>query len=326
MKLKSENQKAVYFCGDEELKNLITSWLNWLLQEKRMSPHTIDGYSRDLASFLGFICEHTGELPSIKILNNLKIADFRGWLSLRLANSVSRSSMARAMSSLNNFYKWGKRSKKLNNDNIKGVKAPKVPKSVPKPLAPEEAFDVIKIAEELYDEPWLANRDAAIFSLLYGCGLRISEALSLNIGDISSNDYLRIKGKGDKERIVPLLQNVAASIEKYLNSRPFTKENNAPLFIGLRGKRLDAGVVQRQMRKIRSYAGLPETATPHALRHSFATHLLAGSGNLRAVQELLGHSSLSTTQRYTEIDVGVMVNVYNKAHPRANKDDKKENE
>ncbi|MGD9637959.1 MAG: tyrosine recombinase XerC [Alphaproteobacteria bacterium] len=314
-----EKNKAIYFCGDEKLKALIAAWLDWLKLEKRVSLHTIDGYARDLAAFLGFACEHTGDLPTIKILNNLKIADFRAFLSLRLASGISRSSMARAMSSLHNFYKWGRKEKKLFNDNIKGVKAPKVPKSVPKPLAKDEAFDVIEIAKELYDEPWLANRDAAIFTLLYGCGLRISEALSLDIKDIPDSSFLKIRGKGDKERIVPVLPEVKEAILKYYNSRPFTKEKDEPLFVGLRGKRLDPGVVQRQMRKIRAYAGLPETATPHALRHSFATHLLEGSGNLRAVQELLGHSSLSTTQRYTEVDTGMMLKIYNKAHPRAKK-------
>lgn len=322
--MKSEEQrlKTIYFCGDDCLKTLIFDWLNYLKFEKRMSVHTLDGYSRDLADFLSFTCEHIGELPDIKILNSLRIGDFRGWLSARLLSGKSRSSMARAMSSLKSFYKWSNREKKLNNNNLKGVKAPKIPRSLPKPLAEEDITDLIAANDELHQETWLVCRDKAIFILLYGCGLRISEALSLNIGDLSSLENLRIKGKGDKERILPVLPAVKEALLEYLTNYPFEKKKEQPLFVGLRGKRLDPGVVQRQMRKLRNRLGLPETATPHALRHSFATHLLAGSGNLRAVQELLGHSSLSTTQKYTEIDHQALLKTYKKAHPRAGKDPK----
>lgn len=212
----------------------------------------------------------------------------------------------------------------LSNPAINVIHSPSVPKALPKPLTREQAFNVIRTAGELQEAAWLKKRDMAFVTLLYGCGLRIGEALSLDVKDRPASDVMTILGKGHKERVVPVLPVVREMINAYLKERPDGAPDNAPLFIGARGERVNPGVMQRQMRKIRDMLGLPETATPHALRHSFATHLLSGGSDLRTIQELLGHSSLSTTQRYTGLDADRMMEVYTHAHPRAkNKKDKK---
>jgi len=206
----------------------------------------------------------------------------------------------------------------VSNATIKAVRSPKPKPPLPKPISIEDSLDVIKAVSKLSDTPWISKRDVAVFTLLYGCGLRIDEALSLNNVDKPDGDVMTITGKGNKQRIVPILPIVSDAIKVYAEACPFSEQPNNPLFVGARGGRLNAGVVQRLMRKVRHQLGLPNTATPHALRHSFATHLLGAGGDLRTIQELLGHSSLSTTQRYTSVDSKRLLEVYKKAHPRAN--------
>jgi len=309
--------KPIDYIAEPALISTIDDWRRWMGVERNCSDHTLDGYSRDLAAFLTYLSEHLGYAPGLNDLQNLAAGDFRGYLAKRHNDGLSRPSTARAVSTLRNFFRYLERNDLAHNAAIKAIKTPKLPKAVPKPLSAVEAKEAMATFGEMQDTPWLADRDIALMTLLYGCGLRISEALNLNVGEIGEADALVITGKGNKQRIVPLLPVVKEAIALYQQTCPFGLRKGDPLFVGARGKRLNPGVVQRQMRKVRALLGLPETATPHALRHSFATHLLAGGGDLRTIQELLGHSSLSTTQRYTEVDTARLMEVYRDAHPRA---------
>ena len=263
------------------------------------------------------MAEHLGAVPSLSNLESLDARDYRSFLAQRSRHGLSPSSVARCMSTIRNFYRFLNRTRGISNAVIKTIRSPRAQKLIPKPLDSSQAKDLLTTIKETHGEPWLIARDLALFSLLYGCGLRIAEGLSLNDADVKDLDTVRVTGKGDKQRIVPVLPSVGESIENYLNLRPFQYSPNDALFRGLRGKRLNPGVVQRRMRELRKTLGLPETATPHALRHSFATHLLSAGGDLRTIQELLGHSSLSTTQRYTKVDANRLFEVYQKSHPRS---------
>ncbi|MEQ8196000.1 MAG: tyrosine recombinase XerC [Rhodospirillales bacterium] len=295
----------------------ITAWCAWLEHERRTSLHTLDAYRRDLIGFLRFSAEHLGYPPGLSELESLRPADFRSYLAHRARNGLARTSTARALSTLRNFFRFLARRNLAANAAIDGVHTPKVPKSIPRALSEQEARESLDVIEEISNEPWIAKRDTALITLLYGCGLRIGEALALNQRDFPKGDAMTITGKGRKQRVVPVLSVVKDALADYLDHCPFGLGGDDPLFVGARGKRLNAGVVQRQMRRLRALLGLPESATPHALRHSFATHLLAGGGDLRTIQELLGHASLSTTQRYTDVDAGHLGRVYRSAHPRA---------
>ncbi len=308
---------VIHFAARPDLVAAITDWRRWLESERRASRHTADAYGRDLSAFLTFLTGHLGGEASLKDLRGLKTADFRSYLAHRANTGVARSSIARGMSTLRNFFRFLERSDLVHNPAVKAVKTPRLPQTVPKALDEDDALAAITSAGEMYDEPWLSARDTALFLMLYGCGLRIGEALSLTCGDTPKSDTLRVMGKGQKERIVPVLPVVREAIDAYRKLCPFTTDNNAPLFVGKRGKVLNPGVVQRQVRRLRAMLGLAQTATPHALRHSFATHLLAKGGDLRTIQELLGHASLSTTQRYTVVDAARLAKVYDAAHPRA---------
>lgn len=307
----------IAFLGDERLRAAVAAWRAWLADERRASAHTLDGYSRDLAAFLAFLTGHLGAEPRLADLTALRPADFRGFLARRADEGLSRTSMARAMSSLRSFFRFLDRGGLAHNPALKTVRTPRPPRSVPKPLAADEALDTIASAGDLQQEPWMAARDVALFTLLYGCGLRLGEALALNRGQAPKGEAMVITGKGRKQRLVPLLPVVVEAVTGYLAQCPYVGDATAPLFVGARGKRLNPGVVQRQMRRLRAFLGLPDSATPHALRHSFATHLLSGGGDLRTIQELLGHASLSTTQRYTEVDATKLAAIYRDAHPRA---------
>ena len=308
---------TIHFPARQDLAAAIEDWRRWLDSERRASHHTADAYGRDLSAFLAFLSDHLGGEASLGDLSKLRPADFRSYLAHRANTGVARSSIARGMSTLRNFFRFLELSDLAHNPAVKAVKTPRLPQSVPKALDEDEALAAITSAGEMYDEPWLAARDTALFLMLYGCGLRIGEALSLTCGDVPKGDTLRILGKGQKERIVPVLPVVREAISAYRKICPFAPEADAPLFVGKRGKVLNPGVVQRQVRRLRAMLGLAETATPHALRHSFATHLLAKGGDLRTIQELLGHASLSTTQRYTVVDAARLSKVYDAAHPRA---------
>lgn len=300
-----------------DLRRAVDDWADWLAFERRASPHTLAAYGRDLADFLEFMAQHQGGPLTLDTMSALRLADFRAWLAARASREMARTSTARAISTVRGFFKRLERMKLAHNAAINVLRTPKVPKSVPKALTEREAFTAIDAATEMANEPWIARRDAAILTLLYGAGLRIGEALGLDRRDAPAGPAMRITGKGNKERVVPLLPVVVDAIADYLDACPYRLAPEGPLFVGKRGKRLQPAIVQASLRKVRRALGLPETATPHALRHSFATHLLAGGGDLRTIQELLGHASLSTTQRYTEVETTRLAEVYRNAHPRA---------
>jgi integrase/recombinase XerC len=304
--------------AEPALIRAIDAWRQWLGVERNCSAHTLDAYGRDLAAFLNFLSEHQGHRPGLNDLGSLTTSDFRGYLARRAGDGLTRSSTARALSSLRNFFRFLEKRGLAANAAIGAVRTPKLPRGVPKPLSVEDAKLSLDEAFSLHEKkPWQGIRDRALFTLIYGCGLRISEALGLSVCDVPEGDAITITGKGNKDRVVPLLPIVKQRIGEYLVHCPYKLKPRDPLFVGARGQRLNPGVVQRQMREIRKSLGLPETATPHALRHSFATHLLAGGGDLRTIQELLGHASLSTTQRYTEVDAKRLIDIYKDAHPRA---------
>jgi integrase/recombinase XerC len=306
------------FSATEDLSDAIAAWLGWLETERRVSPHTLAAYGRDLASFLDFLVEHKGGLPGLGALNALLPADFRAWLARRAGNDIGRGSNARALSTLRNFFRFLERRGLVKNAALLAVKSPKLPKPVPKALSADEAQTALDGVASMEREAWIAKRDLAILTLLYGAGLRIGEALSLRRGDAPTGGAtLSVTGKGNKTRLVPILPAVANAIGDYLAACPHALTKDGPLFVGSRGGPLHPRMVQGQMARLRAALGLPEHATPHALRHSFATHLLAGGGDLRSIQELLGHASLSTTQRYTKVDEARLLAVYDAAHPRA---------
>jgi integrase/recombinase XerC len=292
-------------------------WRAWLAVEKRCSPHTLDGYTRDLTGFFAFLGNHLGEPAALGDLARLRLADFRAWLAARRAGGLTATSNARALSTLRTFFRWLDRRGLVHNAQIGALRTPKLPKALPKPLTIPDAAHAVEAIGSFAQEPWIAARDVAVLTLLYGCGLRIDEALSLNRDVLPIGESMVVLGKGRKQRAVPVLPAVRTAVDAYLARCPYRPGAGGPLFLGARGARLRAEIVQAQMRKLRAALGLPETATPHALRHSFATHLLAKGGDLRAIQELLGHASLSTTQRYTGVDAERLIEVYEKAHPRA---------
>mgnify|MGYP002631017612 CR=1 FL=1 len=302
---------------DDALRDATGEWAAWLRNEKRASPNTLSAYGRDLTEFLDFLALHLGGPLTLEKLSALRVGDFRAWLAARANRGLARSSTARALATLRGFFRRLERRDLAHNAAITTLRTPKVPKSVPKALSPDEALRVIDATADMAAEPWVAKRDAAIMVLLYGAGLRIGEALALNRCDAPAGPAMRITGKGNKERVVPLLPVVVDAISEYLGACPHALTQKGPLFVGKRGKRLQPSQLQATMRGARRALGLPETATPHALRHSFATHLLAGGGDLRTIQELLGHASLSTTQRYTAVDMARLAEVYAAAHPRA---------
>ena len=319
-------EKLIRFSAQGDLLAALHDWRRWLITERRLSVHTVDGYCYDVAAFLEFLSKpveppENAVLPSIAMLNDLKPADFREWLGAlinkRTKKPRARTSIVRAISSLRNLFRFLDRTGHVHNQALSAIKVPRPPKSLPRPLNAEDAVALLRRAAEIASEPWVGARDVAILTLLYGCGLRINEALSLDQRDVPTGEVMKITGKGNKQRIVPVLPIVMHAIAVYRAACPFPLNANQPLFYGSRGARLNAGIVQRTMRHLRADLGLPGTATPHALRHSFATHLLEGGGDLRTIQELLGHASLSTTQRYTGVDTTQLINVYDRAHPRA---------
>jgi integrase/recombinase XerC len=307
----------IHFAVAPNLAKAVSHWQDWLSGEKRASKHTVDGYGRDLAAFCTFLIGHLGGEADLAALMALGPADIRAFLAARQQDGLSRSSMARQMSTLRGFFHFLDSHDYGHNPAIGAVKAPRPPKSVPKALSADAAMETLDQAALLQDEPWLAARDVALFTLLYGCGLRLGEALAMTGRDQPKSDAMVITGKGRKQRLVPVLPLVRQAIADYVGQCPFAIGADDPLFVGARGKVLNPGVVQRQMRKMRPLLGLPDSATPHALRHSFATHLLAGGGDLRTIQELLGHATLSTTQRYTKVDAERLTRAYRDAHPRA---------
>lgn len=310
--------EAASFLAAADLQNWIREWLSWLKHERRASAHTVSAYASDLAAFLAFLAEHRGGAAALADLDALTPGDFRAFLAARAAARLARSSSARALSVLRGFFRFLDRRGAVKNAALAAVRTPKLPKSLPRALSIEEAQDTLDEASAIAARAWEGKRNLAILTLLYGAGLRIGEALRLERRAAPAKPgTIAITGKGGKTRLVPILPVVVEAIRDYLAACPYELAPEEPLFVGLRGKPLGARQVQGQMAKLRARLGLDRHATPHALRHSFATHLLEGGGDLRAIQELLGHASLSTTQRYTAVDAARLAAVYDKAHPRA---------
>jgi len=297
-----------------DLAKILQDWQRWLKVEKNLSKHTFRAYTSDMSRFIDFLATHQGEAISINSLSAAKISDFRSWLSRQAVNGAANGTRARALSSIKNFLRWMDRQGIAHNAAIQAVRSPKIPRKLPRALEVGQAF---RLLDDMPNDTWLTARDKALFTLLYGCGLRIDEALSLNLANLPRDGFLRVTGKGNKERQVPILHHVEVVLSAYRNDCPFPETNDRPLFLGIKGKRLNQGVAQKALRDLRKQLNLPETATPHALRHSFATHLLQNGANLREIQELLGHVSLSTTQRYTDVNFEDLRAIYKNAHPRA---------
>ncbi len=301
-----------------KLEAAVADWDDWLCHEKRAARHTLASYRRDLNAFLNFVAQHRRSAPNLADLCALETIDFRAWLAHRRGRGAAPTSTARAVAVVRGFYRFLDRRGLGHNPAALALRAPKVRRSLPRPLSVTDARDAATSAHEIDDRPWVAARDTALFTILYGCGLRISEALALTCGEVgASSDVWRITGKGNKTRLVPVLPLVRAALDTYMRQRPGSVAAGDPVFVGVRGGPLQAAVAQRQMRKLRALLDMDETATPHALRHSFATHLLERGADLRTIQELLGHASLSTTQRYTDVASAHLVAVHDRAHPRA---------
>ena len=308
------------FSAAHDLRAAIGLWTAWLAGERRASAHTLAAYGRDLAFFLDFLTEHLGELPSLATINALHPADFRAYLARRAQDQIERSSLARGLSVLRGFVRFLQRRGLASTTALVALRSPKLPQSIPKPLTIDDATGSVAAAGVLATSGWQGKRDTAILVLLYGCGLRLSEALGLTRAEVPLGEILAITGKGGKQRLLPVLPAVRDAVTDYLTACPYALTREDPLFVGARGGPLNPRLVQRQMELLRGYLGLPQTATPHALRHSFATHLLGAGGDLRAIQELLGHASLSTTQRYTQVETERLLAIYAAAHPRARLD------
>jgi integrase/recombinase XerC len=304
-----------------DLAARLREWLTYLRAEKNMSRHTIRAYGTDVSQFITFLAHHIGHAPSINDLSDADLRAFRAWMSRRTMDGAAASSRARSLSGVKNLLGWLDRQGIMHNAAIRTVRTPKLPHKLPRPLQEQQAQRVVSFEGLDIDNDWTDTRNRALFTLLYGCGLRIDEALKLDIRDLPRDGYLRVMGKGRKERQVPVLKIVEDMLAAYRRVCPYPESPDRPLFMGARGKRMRQQIAQKALRDMRIALGLPENATPHALRHSFATHLLQNGANLREIQELLGHASLSTTQRYTEVDARELLKVYSAAHPRAKQED-----
>jgi integrase/recombinase XerC len=308
-------------CADETVTLEMTRWLSHLRAERRLSPKTSEAYARDVRQCLTFLAEHWGKRVTLKAFAALEASDIRAFMAMRRADDIGGRSLMRALAGLRSFGRFLEREGKGKVGALSAIRAPKVGKSLPKPIQMAAAKRLTDADERAGDDrdPWIWARDAAVMALLYGSGLRISEALGLKRRDVplpGEGDVLIVTGKGNKTRMVPVLQNVLMLIQEYAAVCPHQLTAAGPIFVGARGGPLSPRIIQLTMERLRGALGLPDSATPHALRHSFATHLLSRGGDLRAIQELLGHASLSTTQIYTGIDSERLLEVYRTAHPR----------
>ncbi|ODT68297.1 MAG: recombinase XerC [Pelagibacterium sp. SCN 63-23] len=303
------------FACDEFVRDLLAAWLRELGAVRRLAPRTLDAYGRDLGQFMSFLSRHMGGPVSLQALQDLRGADIRAFMAQRRGESLGSRSLARVLSAIKSFFGFLERQGTLTTEALNVIRTPRIPRSLPKALTVLEARQAIDTTDAMEERPWVAARDMAVISLCYGAGLRISEALALTRADLETST-LRVIGKGGKMRMVPLIAPVRAAIEAYLALVPFKLAADEKLFRGVRGGVLSPRLIQLRMEQLRSALGLPPSATPHALRHSFATHLLGRGGDLRAIQELLGHASLSTTQIYTSVDTERLLESYASAHPR----------
>ena len=293
---------------------------NWVASKRALdgaSDNTILAYQGDVAGFIAFMTEHSGAPQGLAALARITVSDMRSWMARERGDGISARSLARKLSAVKSFYRWLAEREGFEPTAVLATRAPKFQKKLPRPLAEDAAKAVIDTVETQSLTPWVATRDMAVVTLLYGCGLRISEALGLKGKDAPLSDVLRIIGKGGKERIVPVIPAARDAVAAYCEACPFDLEPEAALFRGVRGGALAPRAIQSVMAQTRAQLGLPASATPHALRHSFATHLLEAGGDLRAIQELLGHASLSTTQAYTAVDTARLMAVYAQSHPKA---------
>lgn len=307
------NNATLELC-EPDFQNILKDWMRWMVSEKNMSKHTVRAYCTDITNFIRFLSLHNAQALSINIVSGANITDFRSWLSKQAVGGASNATRARALSSVKNFLIWMDRQGIAHNAAAKTVRSPKLPRKLPKAL---EQSQIFRLLEEMPADDWVEKRNRALFTVLYGCGLRIDEALSLNIANLPRDGFIQVTGKGRKERLVPFLQMIDTNLNDYRENCSFPETKDRALFVNTKGARLSQGVAQKAMRDLRKQLNLPETATPHALRHSFATHLLQNGANLREIQELLGHASLSTTQIYTDVNFEDLKKIYDKAHPRA---------
>lgn len=307
--------------ADPSIAQEMTRWLSHLGAERRLSPKTLEAYGRDLRQCLDFLSNHWGERVTLARFAGLEATDIRAFMAMRRADDIAGRSLMRALAGLRSFGRFLEREGKGKVGALSAIRAPKVAKTLPKPLPMASAKRLADAGERAGEEreSWILARDAAVMALLYGSGLRISEALGLKRREVprpGEGDVLVVTGKGNKTRMVPVLQNVLELVQEYVAMCPYPLPAEGPIFLGARGGPLSPRIIQLAMERLRGALGLPDSATPHALRHSFATHLLSRGGDLRAIQELLGHSSLSTTQVYTGIDSERLLEVYASAHPR----------
>jgi integrase/recombinase XerC len=319
---KAEQQEPAFAFAAADVAAQLVRWLTHLGAERRMSVLTVEAYRGDVARFLAFLAEHLGGPPSLAALARIEVRDVRAFMAARRAEGISSRSLMRALAAARSFARFLERNRKGRVGALAAVRSPKVPRTLPKPLGVAAARRLTDAELRAGENraPWILARDAAVLALLYGSGLRISEALGLKRADVpepGKGDTLVVIGKGNKTRMVPVLQQVLDLVAAYAALFPGTLPVDGPLFRGARGGPLSPRIVQLAMERLRGALGLPDSATPHALRHSFATHLLARGGDLRAIQELLGHASLSTTQIYTAVDAERLIEVYRSAHPRA---------
>ena len=304
-----------------DFDTLCREWLGHLAHERRLSPKTLEAYGRDISQFATFLTEHLGGEPSLAEIAALKPADLRAFLGRRRRDGVGNRTLMRQLAALRSLARFGERTGKLKAAAFAATRGPRIGKSLPRPLEASAARAVTQAETRAGEdrEQWILARDAAVLALLYGCGLRISEALSLTRAQapVSAGDTLTVLGKGNKTRMVPVLPVVVTAISEYLALCPWRLPPDGPLVLGAKGGPLSPRIIQLAVEGLRGALGLPSSATPHSLRHSFATHLLGRGGDLRAIQELLGHASLSTTQIYTRIDSARLMAAYDAAHPRA---------
>lgn len=300
------------------LSTIKVDWKEWLQNVRRMSLHTVDAYERDLQHFLNFQTTHQGKTLSLEDFSTFSVRDFRAWLAYRNSEKYEHRSTARALSVIRNFFRFLEKNHQVFCPALANIHSPRLKVSLPRPLTVDQALELLENIDSFPKDSWIGSRDKALFTLLYACGLRLGEALGLKRKDApSQGETLRVQGKGKKERLVPVLPIVHTTLEEYIRLCPYPLPSEGPLFIGAQGKALAPAIAQKALRLYRRTMGLPETATPHALRHSYATHLMNTSGDLRAIQELLGHASLTTTQVYTNVETTRLMKIYEKAHPRA---------
>jgi len=302
--------------GSPQAVSLMQRWLE-AAQVAGKSEKTIEAYQRDVSGFLGFLIRYRGGGIGLRTLAELNVTDMRAWMAHERGRGLSARSLARALSAVKGFFGWLNEAEGVDNPSVSSMRGPKPRPRLPRPVEAQDAREMISLVDIQHKEAWVGARDMAVLLLLYGCGMRISEALGLNRRQAPLPEVLRIIGKGGKERLLPVLPVARAGVESYLKACPYDLCEDGPLFIGIRGKRLGARAVQKLMETLRQQLGLPSTATPHALRHSFATHLLEAGGDLRTIQELLGHASLSSTQVYTSLDQTRLMKVYEQSHPAA---------